>query len=202
MCFRKEFLRCFQNTLVLHHWLCGTLWLCESQQSVKILLRWGYQTTLPLSCETCNNPELFKQLEPDMEQQTGSKVEKEYIRAIHCHPAYLTFIKSTSTEMWGWMDHNLESRLPGEISTTSDMQMTPPPLWQKAKRNLRDSWWGERVEWKSWLKTQHEETKIRVSGPITSWQRDGGKVEAVADAIFLDSKITVDGDSSHEIKRH
>ena len=60
-----------------------------------------------------------------MEQQTGSKVEKEYIRAIYCHPAYLTFKKSTSTELWGWMDHNLESRLPGEILTASDMQMIP-----------------------------------------------------------------------------
>ena len=75
-----------------------------------------------------------QQSEPDMEQQTGSKLGKEYIKAVYCHPAYLTYMQSTSCEMLGWMKHKLESRLLGEISITSDMQMTPP-LWQKAKRN-------------------------------------------------------------------
>ena len=75
-----------------------------------------------------------QQLELDMEQQTGSKLGKEYVKPIHCHPAYLTYMQSTSCEMLGWMKHKLKSRLPGEISTTSDMQMTPP-LWQKAKTN-------------------------------------------------------------------
>ena len=73
-----------------------------------------------------------QQLEPDMKQQTGSKFGKVYDKAIYCHPAYLTCMQSTSCEMPGWMKHKLGSRLPGEISTTSDMQMTPP-LWQKAK---------------------------------------------------------------------
>ena len=73
-----------------------------------------------------------QQLEPDMEQQTGSKSGKEYVKAVYCHPASLTYMQSTSFEMPGWMKHKLESRLPGEISTTSDMQMTPP-LWQKVK---------------------------------------------------------------------
>ena len=73
-----------------------------------------------------------QQLEPDMEQQTGSKLEKEYVNAIYCHPAYLTYMQSTSCEMLGWMKHKLESRFQGEISVTSDKQMTPP-LWQKAK---------------------------------------------------------------------
>ena len=67
-----------------------------------------------------------QQLELDMEPQTGSKLGKEYIKAVYCHPAYLTYIQSTSCEMPGWMKHKLESRLPGEISVTSDMQMTPP----------------------------------------------------------------------------
>ena len=62
-------------------------------------------------------------LEPDMEKQTGSKLGKEYARALYCHPAYLTYTQSTSCEMPGWMKHKLESRLQGEISTTSDMQM-------------------------------------------------------------------------------
>ena len=75
-----------------------------------------------------------QQLELDMEQQTGSKQEKEYVKAAYCHPAYLTYRQSTSRETLGWKKHNLESRLLGEISITSDMQMTPP-LWQKVKRN-------------------------------------------------------------------
>ena len=63
--------------------------------------------------------------EPDKEQQTGSKLGKEYVKAVYCHPAYLTYMQSTSCEMPGWMKQKLESRLPGEISITSDMQMTP-----------------------------------------------------------------------------
>ena len=75
-----------------------------------------------------------QQLELDMEQQTGSKSGKEYVKAIYCHPAYLTHLQSTSWETLGWRKHKLESRLLGEISITSDMQMTSP-LWQKAKKN-------------------------------------------------------------------
>ena len=70
-----------------------------------------------------------QQLELDMKQQTGSKLRKEYVKAVYCHPAYVTYVQSTSCEMLGWMKHKLESRLPGEISVPSDMQMTPP-LWQ------------------------------------------------------------------------
>ena len=66
-----------------------------------------------------------QQLEQDMEQRTGSKLGKEYGKAVYCHPAYLTFMQSTSYEMPGWIKHKLESRL-GEMSITSDMQMTPP----------------------------------------------------------------------------
>ena len=75
-----------------------------------------------------------QQLEPDMEQQTSSKLEKEYVKAVYCHPAYLTYMQSTSCEMQGWMNHKLELRLQGEISITSDKQMTPP-LLQKVKKN-------------------------------------------------------------------
>ena len=99
----------------------------------KFFKRWEYQTTLPASWEICMQVKK-QQLEPDMEQQTGSKLRKEYVKAVYCHPAYLTYMQSTSCEMPGWMKHKLESRLPGEISITSDMQMTPP-LWQKVKRN-------------------------------------------------------------------
>ena len=61
-----------------------------------------------------------------MEEKTGSKLGKEYVKAVYCHSAYLTYMLSTTCEMQGWMNHKLESRLWGEISTTSDMQMTPP----------------------------------------------------------------------------
>ena len=62
-----------------------------------------------------------QQLELNMEQQTGSKLGKEYVKAVYCHPAYLAYMQSTSCEILGWMKHKLESRLPGEISITSDM---------------------------------------------------------------------------------
>ena len=73
-----------------------------------------------------------------MEQQTVLKLGKEYVKAVYCHPAYLTSIQSTSCEMPDWMTHKLESRFPGELSTTSDMQIIPLQ-WQKAKRNERIS---------------------------------------------------------------
>ena len=75
-----------------------------------------------------------QQLEPDREQQTGFKMRKQYVKALYCHTAYLTYMQSTSDEISGWMKHKLESSLPGEISIISDMQMTAP-LWQKVKRN-------------------------------------------------------------------
>ena len=73
-----------------------------------------------------------QQLELDMEQQTGSKQEKKYIKAVYCHPVYLTYMQSTSCETLGWMKHKLEAKPPGEIAITSDMQMTPP-LREKVK---------------------------------------------------------------------
>ena len=86
---------------------------------------------LPVSLETCIQVKK-QQLGLDMEQQTDSKLGKEYVKDVYCHLAYLTSIKSTLCEMPDWMKHKLESRLPGKISITSDMQMTPP-LWQKVK---------------------------------------------------------------------
>ena len=75
-----------------------------------------------------------QQLELDVEKWTGSKLGKEYVKTVYCHPAYVTYMQSTSCEMPGWMKHKLESRSPGEISITSDMQLSPH-LWQKVKRN-------------------------------------------------------------------
>ena len=79
-----------------------------------------------------------QQLELDMEQQTDSKLVKESVKAVYCHPAYLTYMQSTSWETLDWKKHKLESRLPGDILITSDMQMTPP-LWQKVKRSQKAS---------------------------------------------------------------
>ena len=78
-----------------------------------------------------------QQLESGMEHETGSKLGKEYIKAVFCHPAYSTYMQSTSCKMPGWMTHKLEPKLLGEISVTSDMQMTSP-LWQKVKRKRID----------------------------------------------------------------
>ena len=101
---------------------CGKFWK-----------KWEYQTTWPVSWEISMQAKK-QQLKLDMEQQTGSKSGKDYIKAGYCHCAYLTYMQSTSWEMPDWMKHKLESRLPGEISIISDMQMTPP-LWQKVERN-------------------------------------------------------------------
>ena len=75
-----------------------------------------------------------QQLELDMEQQITSKLGKDYIKAAYCHPTYLVYMQSTSCEILGWVKHKPESRLLGELSITSDMQMTSP-LWQKVKKN-------------------------------------------------------------------
>ena len=123
--------------------------LCGSPQTGKFFKRWEYQTTWPASWEIYVQVRK-QQLELDMEQQIGSKLGKEYLKAVYCHPAYLTYMQSISWESLSWMKHNLESRFPGEIWVTSDMQMTPP-LWQKAKLNI-------------------QKNKIMASGPITSWQ--------------------------------
>ena len=103
--------------------------------------------------------------------------------------------------MLGWKKHKLESRLLGEISVTSDIQMTPP-LWQKSEEELKSFLMKVKVESeKVGLKLNIQKTKIMAFGPITSWQIDGETMETVTDFIFLGSKITADGDCSHEIKR-
>ena len=85
-------------------------------------MRCKYQTTLSASWEMCMQDKKH-QLELDIEQWSGSKLEKEYVKPVYCHPTYLTSMQSTLCKMPGWMSHKLESRLPGEISTTSGIQM-------------------------------------------------------------------------------
>ena len=118
-----------------------------------------------------------QQLEPDIEQQAGSKLGKEYVNAVYCCPAYLTSMQNTSCEILGWMNHKLKSRLPGEISTTSDDTTLMPESEE---------------ELKSLLMRVKEESEIAgtASDPNTSWQTEEEKVEAVTDFLSLDSKIT------------
>ena len=150
---------------------CGKFWK-----------RWEYQTTWSASWEISMQVRK-QQLELDMEQQTCSKLEKEYVKAVYCHPAYLTCMQRTSWETLGWRKHKLESRLLGEISITSDMQMTPP-LWQKVKRNWKASWWKWEESEKVGLKLNIQKTKIMASGATTSWEIDEETVETVSDFIF------------------
>ena len=132
-----------------------TVWITTN--CGKFWKRWEYQTTWPASWEICMQVSK-QQFELDMEQQTGSKLGKEYVKAIYCHLAYLTYIQSTSCEMPGWRKHKLESRLLEEISITSDVQITPP-LWQKVKKNWRASWWKwkrkvKKLDWSSTFRKQ------------------------------------------------
>ena len=137
-----------------------------------------------------------------MDEQTGSRLGEESVNAVYCHPAYLTDMLSTSCEMPGCMKLKLESVLLGKISVTSDMQKIPP-LWQKVKKKEPKSFLMKVKEEseKAGLKLNIQKTKIMASGPIASWQIDGETMEIVTDFIFLGSKITADGDCSHEIKR-
>ena len=113
------------------YWLGQRLWPYGSEQTVENSSRDRNTRPpdLPLEKSVCRSKATVRM---DLEQQTGSKSGNEYVKAVYCHPADLTYMQSTSCEMPGWMKHNLESKSLGEISTTSDMLMTPS-LWQKAK---------------------------------------------------------------------
>ena len=126
---------------------------------------------------------------------------KEYVKAVYCYPAYLTYMQNTLCEMTGWMKHKLESTLSGEISISSDMQMTTT-LMAESEEELKSLLRKVKEESeKVGLNLNIQKTKIMASGPITSWEIDGQTVGTVSDFIFFGSKITADGDCSHEIKR-
>ena len=155
----------------------------------KLLKRWEYQTTLTASWETCMQVKK-QQLEPDMAQQTGSKLGKDYIKAVYCHPAYLTYIQSTSCKMPGWM---------GEISITSEMHWHHRYdwKWRGTEEPLNES---ERESEKFGLKLNIQKTKIMASS-LHFMANRWGTTKTVRDFIFLDSTVTADGDCSHGIKR-
>ena len=116
-----------------------------------------------------------------MEQQTGSKQEKEYVKAVYCHPVYLTYMQSTSWETLDWKKHKLESRLLEEIWITPD----DTTLIAESEEELKSLLMKVKVESeKVGLKLNIQKTKIMASGPITSWQIDGVTVETVSDFIF------------------
>ena len=127
-----------------------------------------------------------QQIEPDMEQLTGSKLGKEYVKAVYCHPAYLTYIKSTSGKIPGWMKHKLESRLPGgninnlryaDDTTLMAESKELKSLMMKVKEE------SEKVGLK--LNVPKKKKKIMASGPITSWQIDGEMMGTVTDFIYF-----------------
>ena len=132
----KKSKRSAEKQLLVLYWLCQSLWLCRSQQTVENSSR-DEEFTLPASWDICMQVKK-QQLEPDMKQWTGSKSGKEYVRGVYCHPDYLTYMQSTPCKMPGWLKHKLGSRLPGEISITSDMQMIPPcgRKWRQTKGPL------------------------------------------------------------------
>ena len=105
-----------------------------------------------------------QQSEPDMGQRTGPKLGKEYVKAVYCHPAYLTYMQSTSCEMPGWVKHKLESRLPEEMPITSDMQMTPLLSEELKSLLMKVKEESEKVG----LKLNIQKAKIMASSPITS----------------------------------
>ena len=137
-----------------------------------------------------------------MEQPTGFKLGKEYVKAVNCHPTYLTYMQSTSCEMLDWMKHKLESRLLGEISMTF-RYTDDTTLMAESEEELKSLLMKVKEESeKVGLKLNIEKTKIMASGPITLWQIDGETMETVTEFLFLGSKITADGDCSHEIKKY
>ena len=129
-----------------------------------------------------------QQLELDMEQQTGSKLGKEYIRVVYYHPAYLTYMQSMSRKIPGCMNHKLRIKITGE--NNNNIRYADDTLMTEKEEELKSFLMRVKEESeKTSLKLNIQKTKIMASGPITSWQIDGDKVETVSDFIFLGSKI-------------
>ena len=134
-----------------------------------------------------------QQLELDMEQQIGSKLGKEYVKAEYCHPAYLTYMQNISCEMLGWMKNKIASRNINNLSYADEST-----LMAESKEEVKSLLTKVKEEsGKAGIILNIQKTKIMASSPVTSWQIDGETVETVRDFIFLGSKITVDGDCSH-----
>ena len=181
----------FQKNICFIDYVKAFVWITTN--CGKFFKRREYQTTWLASLEIYMQF-MKQQLELDMEQQTSSKLGKEYVKAVYCHPTYLTYMQSTSHKMPGWMKQKVESRLLGKIKITSDMQ--------KAKRNSRASWW----KWKRRVKKLAQNSKFkkwRSWHPVPSHHgKHGETMKTVRNFIYSGSKITADGDCSHDIKRY
>ena len=135
----------------------------------------------------------------DLEQQTGSKLGKEYIKAVYCHPAYLTYMQSASWEMLGWINKAQAGIKIAGRNISNFRYANDTMLMAESKEELKTLLRKIKEESeKAVLKLNIQKTKIMASGPITSWQIDG---ETVAEFVFWGSNIIADGDCSHEIKR-
>ena len=134
-----------------------------------------------------------------MEQQSGFKSGKEYVKAAYCHPAYLTYMQSTSWDNAGLDEAQAGIKIVGK-NINNLRYADDIPLMAESEEELKRLLMKVKEKSKKvGLKLNIQKTKIMASGPITSWQIDGETVETVADFIFLGSKITADGDCSHEI---
>ena len=123
-----------------------------------------------------------------------------YVKAVYCHPAYFNLYAEYIMQNAGLDEAQAGIKIVGEISIASDMQMTPP-MTESEEENKEPLVTVKEANEKAGLKLNSQETKIMTAGPITLWQIDGETMETVTDFIFLGSKITADGDCSHEIKR-
>ena len=142
-----------------------------------------------------------QQLELDMEPQTGSKLGKEYIKAVYCHPAYLTYAEYIMRNAGldeAWASIKIPGRNINNLQYADDTTLMAESEEELKNLLMKVKEASEKVS----LKLNIQKTKIMVSGPITSWQIDGETVETVAEFILGGSKIIADGDCSHEIKRH
>ena len=173
-----------------------TVWITAN--CGKFLKRWEQQIMWPASWETCMQVKK-QQLEVNIEQQTGSKSGKEYDKAVCIHPAYLTSMQNISRDTLGWMNHKLESRLLGEMSITSDMQMTPP--YGRKQRGTKEPLESERGEWKSWLKTQHSINKDQSIRPYHFMANKWGNNGKSDRLYFPGLQNRCRWSCSHEIKR-
>ena len=168
-----------------------TMWLTTN--GGKFLKRWEYQTTWPASWEICMQIKK-RQLELDMEQQTGSKSGKEYVKAAYCPPTYIAYMQSTSCKMDGaQVGIKIAGRNINNFRYADEWHHPYERKWRRTKEPLDESE-------KAGLKLNIQKVKM-ASCPITSWQVDGETMETVTDFILGGSKITADGDCSHEIKR-
>ena len=157
------------------------LTMCITTNWGKFWMRWEYQTTWPASWENCMQVKK-QQLESDMEQRTGSKLGKKYVKSVYCHLTYLTYIQSTSCRMLGWMKGiKIAGRNINNLRYADDTT-----LLTKSKELLKSLLMKVKEESeKASLKLNTQKTKIMASGFITSWQIDGETMETLTDFYFL-----------------